>query len=737
MLSYAIVRNATFEPLHAAAEEWKTLQARYTGLKDRLTNEVANKLAAGWEGEAATQARAQIQKAAEQIDAAGKESADISGLLADAAQQFAAAQTRLKKIADEDGPANHLQVDGTGKVTDVHPLLKDKSAQADPDYERVFLPQRKRAVEDLVHSLEAALQQAADADQAAAWALRSDPNGANDYSFNANGYHNLKDAAEARKDLSDALALAGKGGGNLSVEEVTKLNALLEKRKNDPAFAEQFATTLGPRGTLEFWRDANDPAKFGAYSKERNEAVKKLQASLGATLGTATQSHSKPMQDWENEMLKLGPQVINHPGGGPQPRGYQLMSSLMRSGEYDTDFLNSYGDSLLKFERATKTDPQLIWAPDSTQPSWDHLGDGRGGDAMVGFMESLSHNPQASTRFLDPGDPRTNDHLTYLLDERRWPEEMGRDGKHVQGQHSLGLAIEAAATGDRAGQEDSVRHHSEAQARVMRDTVNMLDGGIGNEKLPAGMQRPIANALADYASDTHDILSGTNRAAKDHAGEDASGVWVDPVTGETRMATDKGSLIRVLRGLADDPESHHVVQQAEMVHVAQQLAELPPNVGEKEWKGVMANSSVALGVYDAVQADAILDQRDDDTKVEAWRAKGMYQGIGTPLKLVPIPGVADVAQSLLGSGIMGWQMSATEEINAAAAGKIEANTLTGANGRSGHEGISAMVEKWQQQRAGLNPDSPAVDWDEQQMRTIYNTGRSDAATALGRGGENK
>ncbi|MFJ9445831.1 hypothetical protein ACIRRH_28820 [Kitasatospora sp. NPDC101235] len=71
-------------------------------------------------------------------------------------------------------------------------------------------------------------------------------------------------------------------------------------------------------------------------------------------------------------------------------------------------------------------------------------------------------------------------------------------------------------------------------------------------------------------------------------------------------------------------------------------------------------------------------------------------------------------------------MSATEEI-----------ILTGVNGRSGHEGISAMVEKWQQQRDGLNPDSPAVDWDEQQMRTIYNTGRSNAATALGRGGENK
>ncbi|MFF2075265.1 hypothetical protein ACFVXG_10990 [Kitasatospora sp. NPDC058162] len=736
MLTYETVRTAKIEPLHAAAEDWKTLQARYQGLKDRLTTEVVNKLATGWEGEAAAEARSLIKKAAEQIDAAGKESTDLGGLLEDAAKQFAAAQNQLRKLADEEAPAAHLKVDATGVVTDIHPLLHDKAAQADPDYQTVFLPQRKRAVEDMVHAIEAVLKQAAEADEAASWALRSDPNGANDNSFNPNGYQTLSAAAEARKDLSEALALAGKGG-DLSVDELTKLNALLEKRRNDPAFAEQFATTLGPRGTLEFWRDVNDPARFGAYSKERNEAVKKLQASLGATVGTATQSHSKAMQDWENGMLELGPRVLNRPGGGPMPLGYQLMSSLMRSGEYDSDFLNAYGEKLLKYERDAKTDPQVIWAPDSTQPSWDHLGEGRGGDAVAGFLESLSHNPQASTRFLDPGDPRLNDHLKYLLDERGWPGERGPDGRTAQGHHSLGLAIEAAATGDRAGQEDAVKHHTDGQARVMRDTVNMLDGGIGHEKLPAGMQRPIAGALADYASDTHDILSGTNRASKDHAGKDASGVWTDPATGETRMATDKGALIRVLRGIADDPESHHIVQQAEMVHVAQQLAELPPNVGEKEWKGLMANSAVALGTFDAVQADAILDQRDDDTKVAAWKAKGLYQGIGTPMKLVPVPGVGDLAQTLVGSGIMGWQMHASEEINAAAAGRIEQNTLTGANGRSGHEGISAMVEKWQQERNHLNPDSLSVDWDEQQMRTIYNTGRSDAATALGRGGENK
>ncbi|MFJ2188536.1 hypothetical protein ACIOJE_11305 [Kitasatospora sp. NPDC087861] len=735
MLSYEVVATAKLDALRGAADEWKTLRSRYLGLKDRLTTEVVDKLADGWDGEAATEARALITKAAEQIDAAGKESADIGGLLADAARQFTDAQSRLKKIADEEAPAHHLKVSSTGTVTDVHPLLHDQSAQHDADYEKVFLPQRKRAVEDLVHTIETVLKQATEADEAAAWALRSDPNGADDNSFNANGYHDLNEAREARKDLGEALSLAGKGGGNLSVDELTRLHALLDRRKNDPAFAEQFATALGPQGTLEFWRDVNDPATFGAYSKERNDAVKKLQASLGATLGTATQNRTKPMQDWENEMIELGPRVLNREGGGPTPLGYQLLSSLMRSGTYDTDFLNAYGDSLLTYERGARTDPQVVWAPDSTQPKWDHLGEGRGGDAVAGFLDALGHNPQASTRFLDPGDPRHNDHLKYLLGERRWPNELV-DGHHADGRHSLGLAIEAAATGERAGQEDVVKHHTEAQARVMRDTITLLDDGIDHQRLPAGMQRPIANALADYAADTHDILSGTNRGAKDHAGGDVSGVWVDPDTGETRMATGKGALIRLMRGIADDPESHHIVQQAEMVHVAQQLSELPTNVSENDWKGLMANSSVALGAMDAVQADAILDQRDDEARVAAWKAKGMYAGVGTPLKLIPVPGMGEAAQRLLGAGITEWQTNATDEINATAAGRIEQNTLTGANGRSGHEGISAMVEKWQAERKHRNPDALSVDWDEQQMRAAYNTGRSDAAAALGRGTEN-
>ncbi|MEV7776735.1 hypothetical protein [Kitasatospora sp. NPDC088351] len=734
MLSYEAVTTARLDTLNGAAEEWRALRGRYLGLKDRLTGEVVTALAGGWEGEAATEARALIRRAAEQIEAAAQESADLAGLLADAAGQFGEAQRRLRRLADEDAPAGHLKVAPDGTVTDVHPLLHDESARHQPDFRTAFLPGRRQAVDDLVHRIEAALRQATEADEAAAWALRSDPNGAADDSFNTSGCRSLDEARAARADLGEALALAGKGGA-LSTAELTRLNALLDRRGSDPAFAEEFAVTLGPQGTLDFWRDVNDPAKAGAYGGGRGEAVRRLQTSLGTTLGTATQSRGRAMRDWEHEIIRLGPRVRNRPGGGPTPYGYQLMSSLLRSGAYDSDFLNAYGESLLAFERGSGIGPQAIWAPDSTQPTWDHLGEGRGGDAVAGFLTALGRNPQASTRFLDPGDPRRGDHLAYLLNGRHWPEELVA-GARATGHHSLGLAVEAAATGDRPGREDAVRHHTEAQARVMRDTVGLLDAGIGHERLPDGLRRPLADALADYAADTHDILSGTNRAAKDHAGGNTGGVWTDQETGGTRMATDKGSLIRLLRGVADDPDAHQTVRRAELTHVAQQLSQLPPTTAEKEWKGLMANSSVALGVIDAVQADAILDQRDDDTKVEAWKAKTMYAGVGTPLSLVPVPGMGEAAQRFLSAGLTQWQSSATDEINAAAAGRIERNTLTGGDGGSGHEGISAMVETWQTERRRQSPDALDVDWDEQQMRTVYDTGRSDAATALGRGGEN-
>src|SRR5437868_1720394 len=102
--------------------------------------------------------------------------------------------------------------------------------------------------------------------------------------------------------------------------------------------------------------------------------------------------------------------------------------------------------------------PKSLWAPDSTMPMIDYIGDRPGSDPMTGYMDALSKNPEAATNFLDPGDDlNKNGNLKYLVDDREWVEDGF--GKKT-GQGSLALAIEAGSTGHQPGQEDAVRDHT-------------------------------------------------------------------------------------------------------------------------------------------------------------------------------------------------------------------------------------------------------------------------------------
>lgn len=298
--------------------------------------------------------------------------------------------------------------------------------------------------------IEKVLREATAADEAADWALRQDSNGKNSDSFNKNIYTSLDSARDAKKDMAEALRLTKKGE-DLTNDELGLLGKLLSKRKNDMVFAEKFALSMGPKGALEFWREASGP-NSGERGGERNTALKQLQASLGSTLGIATQSESAAMDGWKEKMRALGPQMIDPGGiGGPSAKGYQLMSSLMRSGSYDSDFLHDYGRDLLSYEKTrSPSTPRELWAPDSTMPRIDYSGDGPGADPMTGYMDALSKNPEAATGFLDPGEPRENGNLKYLVDDREWVED-GFDKKTGQG--SLALAIEAYPPGISRGRK--------------------------------------------------------------------------------------------------------------------------------------------------------------------------------------------------------------------------------------------------------------------------------------------
>jgi catechol 2,3-dioxygenase-like lactoylglutathione lyase family enzyme len=733
MVTFSNLLHADLGKLQAAADEWKLLPKKYQGLQELFEARVTKPLKSDWHGNAADQAQTSLAKIKKQYGAAAEEAQAIATLLLDVHAEFSTAQKKLRRIIDEEAPAEKLEVLDGGMVIDA-----DLDNQGSTDaYRDTFLPERKAEIEAMQRRIEKVLRDATAADEAADWALRQDSNGKNSDSFNKNIYTSLDAARGAQKDTAEALRLANKGGENLSNEELDRLGSILAKRKNDMIFAEKFATGMGPKGVLEFWREASGP-NSGERGSERNAALKQLQAGLGSTLGIATQSDSAAMDGWKEKMLALGPQTID-PGdsGGPSAKGYQLMSSLMRSGAYDTDFLNDYGRDLVRYEKSrSPATSREVWAPDSTMPRIDYSGDGPGADPMTGYMDALSKNPEAATQFLDPGEPRENGHLTYLVDDREWV----KDGFHEKtGQGSLALAVEAGATGHQPGHEDAVRDHTAAQARIMRDSINMLDGGPKNETLPEGMHRPIAHALGDYVSDTHHILSSVNDGSYGHSGENASGVWTDKETGQMRMAVDRGSLIRVMRGVSDDPEAYHTIQEAETAHVAKQLADMPHDMDEEKVKGVMSNCAKGMGAIDAIQGDVILDRSaGEKSEHKWWIGKAGYHpaasaAVGASI-VTKFPMTGDLAVRLIDVGATAWQQNMDSATDAAAAEDIEKNVV-GSVDKGGQAAVNAMVAEWYEQR-GRDADAPDVDFAQNGMQTIYQNGRTNAQSALGRGGDN-
>jgi hypothetical protein len=122
--------------------------------------------------------------------------------------------------------------------------------------------------------------------------------------------------AEARRDAAAAAKLAKTDPSELSDDQVEQLDLLLEMHQNNPYFAEQFATGMGPTATLKFYAELADPRQFKVDPrssaglsdglKARQKLIGDLEKSLGTTLSTATRVDDPAMRKWKTDMIALG-----------------------------------------------------------------------------------------------------------------------------------------------------------------------------------------------------------------------------------------------------------------------------------------------------------------------------------------------------------------------------------------------------------------------------------------------
>lgn len=662
MVSYHALLKVNLQPLSDAVDKWRNLPDHFTQVSTNFAKQVSTPIAnSDWEGKAAEAAADKIKSVAKQMEQAALEAKDVHGLLSDAHTKFKDAKKKLKGYKDDIEEDKNLAIDEHGRVSYKPTNLEGLSAQA----ETLQAKRYSETVASYNDRITQVLSDATTADEILQWALTQDFNGRGK-GFTGDGFNSVKGAEKGRKqayaDLKTVTELA-RVKGDLSTTDLEKVNSILSKHEGDPFFSEKFATRLGAKSTLQFWEHAADSTQTGG---ERTKTLEKLQRSLGFTLATASHSDSKAIAQWKREVINLGPQRLDdtHSGGpfGKGPYGFQVMSSLLRYGEYDKDFLLDYGKGykdprshgkdgrtggLIEFDRKHKDDLKGLWSPNGYAPYLSFgKGSDHGMDPMAGYMEGLGHNPEAAQELFHKSgyerDPlgALDPDLKYLLQNRNWPNgNPMTEGGRGYGYDELGHALEAATLGHPYDQPELGLHRTAEGANVMAQTVAIVGNHPGIVDDKPGLSDSLARMGAGY-------IDNLDRAIENE-GDKSSGEGVrDSAFGAigdgdifVRHKTARGFLSEV----GQDEESYKIlsVAQQQFTTSAVKAHPQPDNI----LVTVFGTGAEAHGILDAARADAITKEADDQktdmsrklSEAAEWKKYDVSQGINGVTSLITIP----------------------------------------------------------------------------------------------------
>lgn len=408
-MDFEALLHGSFSQLGQAITAWNGVVGKLETLESDARDDLKAKAdKANWAGLNATVSREFITKTAGEFSDAHTQAKTIHDILKDTYGELVSYKEQLDQ-ALERGRKRNLTVTQTGgggfTVTMlIHP---DRAAKGHdvPDHS----PQDAEQLRDDVQRI---LNRATESDTTASTVLRAIVDQA-EVGFSGASYSDRDTAIEAVHKAEEAAKLIKEKGDEMSPEEFQKLNGLLSSFKNDPLFQEKFATQLGPKATLEFWADLSSPDSPNDLTRTQLNQLGDFQKNLGDVLGGATQSDSPAMRQWESNMVKLAGERYSTRQGDVW--GFQIMSNLMRTGDYDDQFLNKYGDSLVAKEKEMRL-PDHYWNQ-PPKPKLNFIGDEEfGRDPMTGFLTALSNSPDASTDFFNSKEPQDN--AQWVLKDR-------------------------------------------------------------------------------------------------------------------------------------------------------------------------------------------------------------------------------------------------------------------------------------------------------------------------------
>lgn len=663
------LRHANFKTLDDAVSDWDLLVRHLVDLKKQAEDglhQAANK--ADWAGMNASVTKEFIGKTAGEFTDAHTQANTIHKILSDTRDEL----RQYKKDLDnavERGLKKNLTVTTTGgggfTVTmNIHP---DRAAKG------TTLPEHSESdVTALRDEVQGILDKASESDNSASKVLTAIADQAQ-MGFSDANYKDRDSAAEAVKAAEDLAKIAAKNPKDLTPADFDKINAGLEKYKDDPLFAEKFATQLGPKKTLEFWEGISDPHVNPNVGRERLKELDDLQRNLGMTLATATQSDSADMASWKGNMIKLGDQPVGPNSLGPT--GFQVMSNLMRTGDYDDDFLKSYGTKLMETERKITHDGEVdnrVWQRGMNMPWLNRIGDDSGADPLTGYLKGLSNSPDAATDFFNEeylpkdGDKGAVSNFKYLFEERSWPQEEDMHGDELHtGKNNLAQALEAATTGHPAGELPTMDTpaHTADQAGLMADIVASVSDDperlTGSGYMSDSMGQMASEYLADINRSTTDVEYDPKLPPDQQSDEWKEIAKLFPNAG-AQADLKHADVARFLVSVGQNPEGYAAVEVGQKKYMGYLMDyHLDPDLPEElryhqnaentiteiSRRSAEVSGSLAIGRQEAVLGPAGEKDSAYNHSVAQWKniasgTIGTVTGIGTSVIASPVAGAA-------------------------------------------------------------------------------------------------
>ncbi|MEU0528633.1 DUF6571 family protein [Streptomyces niveus] len=679
-MDFEALHSASFTSLDTTVSDWTKMLTKLTDLKADAKDGLHGKASkANWAGYNATVSREFIGKTAEEFNDAYTQAESIRNIMRDTQGELKT-QQRLLKEAIERGRGNHMSVKPAGSGFTVTPNPDPKPANGQKD------------VDALRDELQGILDKATEMDSTAATSLKALVD-LTDYGFSGQKYADRDSAANSIREAENLARIAKKNPEDLTVKEFDTLNAGLKKYSGDELFAERFAEQLGPKGTLEFWAGINDPHNNSRLFRERHEDLGELQKNLSLTLATATQADTPEMHRWKGEMTDLGSQPINK---NSTTQGFQVMSNLMRWGNFDDQFLKSYGSELMETEKAATSNGRhgaTVWTHMGMDPNLNRTGEDSGSDPMIGFLRALSNSPDAATDFFnDPFLSKDEDHdfkekvkgkevtaelsnFDYLFEERDWPPERDKDGDDsISGRNNLAMALEAATTGHPAGELPTVDTppHNDGQAQLMNSLVSSIGEDPGRLKDHSYMSDSIGQITSEYLPDINRSLSVDESSGE--SGDNGSGN-IDklfPLAGaDANLNSEHVTPLLVLLG--QNPEGNAAVETGQAAYLGNLMDyHLNPNLPEESRypqtpqdtieeisrRSGEIGGTLAIGRQEAILGPAGTEAKDFEDSIaqqkNAWSgAIGTGIGVGVSFVATPVGGaIAGGAASTVSSLVL-------------------------------------------------------------------------------------